>query len=246
MHSNGYIFRYASIIVILAAAFLSLASVLLKPFQERNIEIDKMQGILSAVHIQGVTAKNAIPYFNKYIVEEQVINPKTGEILNDYTKSPKEKAPAFKIDLKNQLYNKKHNKPYKLPIYIAEKNNQKIYIIPMYGQGLWGPIWGNVALTSDFKKVIGVYFGDQEETPGLGGEIKSAHFKNQFIGKTIFDQHGNFTSIKVVKGGIGKLPANERIHGVDALSGATLTSNGVNNMFQNVLSSYLIYIKKHS
>ncbi len=245
MYSNGYIFRYASIVVILAAAFLSLASVLLKPFQERNIEIDKMEGILSAVKIQGVTVKNAIPYFNKYIVNEQVVNAK-GDILNDYTKSPREDAPAFKIDLKAELYNKAHNKPYKLPVYIAEVNNQKIYIIPMYGQGLWGPIWGNVALTSDFKTVVGVYFGDESETPGLGGEIKSAHFKNQFVGKTIFDKHGNFTSIKVVKGGIGKLAPGERIHGVDALSGATLTSNGVNNMFMNVLQSYLPYIKKHS
>jgi Na+-transporting NADH:ubiquinone oxidoreductase subunit C len=232
--------------VILAAAFLSAASVLLKPFQERNIEIDNMQGILSAVKVPGVTAQNAIPQFNKYIVEEQVIDPKTGDVLNDYTKSPKENAPAFKIDLKTELYNKAHNKPYKLPLYIAEVNNQKIYIIPMYGQGLWGPIWGNVALTSDFKTIIGVYFDDEEETPGLGGEIKSAHFKDQFVGKTIFDKHGNFTSIIVEKGGIGKLPSDMRIHGVDALSGATLTSNGVNDMFANVLKSYLPYIKKHS
>ncbi len=246
MYSNGYIFRYASIIVILAAAFLSAASVLLKPFQERNIIIDNMQGILSAVKIPGVTTSNAIPEFNKYIVDEQVIDPKTGDVLNDYTKTPKEDAPAFKIDLKAELYKKAHNKPYKLPLYIAEVNNQKIYVIPMYGQGLWGPIWGNVALTSDFKKIIGVYFDDEEETPGLGGEIKSAHFKNQFVGKTIFDNHGNFTSIKVVKGGIGKLDPDERIHGVDALSGATLTSNGVNDMFENVLKSYLPYIKKHS
>lgn len=245
MYSNGYIFRYASIVVILAAAFLSAASVLLKPFQERNIEIDKMQGILSAVRIQGVTSNNAIPYFNKYIVEEQVVSPK-GDILNDYKSGLKQNAPAFKIDLKTQLYNKKHNKPYKLPVYIAEKNGQKIYVIPMYGQGLWGPIWGNVALTSNFKTIIGVYFGDQEETPGLGGEIKSAHFKNQFVGKTIFDKHGKFTSIIVQKGGIEKLPRDMRIHGVDALSGATLTSNGVNNMFRDVLSSYLPYIRKHS
>ena len=244
MYSNGYIFRYAAILVILAAAFLSLASVLLKPFQERNKAIDKMEGILSAARIEGVNAQNAIPNFNKYIVEEQVINPK-GEVLNSFTKSNKENAPAFGLDLKMELYNMHHNKPFKLPVYIAEKNGQKIYIIPMRGTGLWGPIWGNVALTSNFKTVVGVYFGDESETPGLGGEIKSAKFKDQFIGKTIFNNSGDFTSIKVVKGGVQKLPADERIHGVDALSGATLTSNGVNNMFKDVLDLYLPYIKKH-
>ena len=245
MYSNGYIFRYASIVVILAAALLSFASVVLKPFQQRNIQIDKMSGILAAAKIPNVTTEDAIPLFNKYIVEEQVVSP-NGDILSDYKKSPKEDAPAFKISLKTELYNKKHGKPYKLPVYIAEVNNQKIYIIPLYGQGLWGPIWGNVALRSDMKTIVGVFFDDQEETPGLGGEIKSAHFKNQFVGKTIFDKHGKFTSIIVKKGGIEKLPANMRIHGVDALSGATLTSNGVNDMFENVLSSYLSYIKKHS
>jgi Na+-transporting NADH:ubiquinone oxidoreductase subunit C len=244
MYSNGYIFRYAAILVILAAAFLSLASVLLKPFQERNKAIDKMEGILSAARIEGVNAQNAIPYFNKYIVEEQVISPK-GEVLNSFSKANKENAPAFGLDLKMELYNMHHNKPYKLPIYIAEKKGQKIYIIPMRGTGLWGPIWGNVALTSNFKTVVGVYFGDASETPGLGGEIKSASFKDQFVGKTIFNNSGDFTSIKVVKGGVQKLPSGERIHGVDALSGATLTSNGVNDMFKDVLDLYLPYIKKH-
>ncbi|MBN2614475.1 MAG: NADH:ubiquinone reductase (Na(+)-transporting) subunit C [Bacteroidales bacterium] len=244
MYTNGYIFRYAAILVILAAAFLSLASVLLKPFQERNKAIDKMEGILSAARVEGVNATNAIPYFNKYIVEELVINPK-GDVVSNYTKSPKDEAPAFKLDLKMELYKKAHNKPYVLPLYIADKDGQKIYIIPMRGTGLWGPIWGNMALSSDLNTVIGVYFGDQSETPGLGGEIKSAKFKDQFIGKEIFDKNGDFTSIEVVKGGVKKLPTGQRIHGVDALSGATLTSNGVNDMIKDVLDSYLAYIKKN-
>ncbi len=245
MYSNGYIFRYAAIMVILAAALLSLAAVLLKPFQERNIAIDKMQGILSAAQIKGVTSENAIPNFNKYIVEELVIDPE-GNVVSRYDKSPKQDAPAFNIDLKAELYKQGKHKPYVLPLYVAEKNGQKIYIIPMRGVGLWGPIWGNIALSSNFDKVIGVYFGDKSETPGLGGEIKTPKFKNQFIGKTIFNKKGQFTSIEVVKGGIQKLPPPQRVHGVDAIAGATLTSNGVNNMIKDVLKLYLPYIKKHS
>ncbi len=244
MYTNRYIFTYAAVLVILAAALLSLAAMLLKPFQERNRAIDKMRGILASAQVKEATAENAIPLFNKYIVEELVIDPK-GNVINSYTKSPKEEAPAFKIDLKKENYNKTHNKPYKLPLYIADKGGQKIYIIPMLGTGLWGPIWGNIALTSDFKKVVGVFFDDKSETPGLGGEIKTPKFENQFIGKTIFDNEGHFTSIAVVKGGVVKLPPDQRIHGVDAISGGTLTSNGVDAMLRNTLKSYLPFMKKH-
>ncbi len=244
MYTNGYIFRYAGILVIIAAALLSLAAMLLKPFQERNRAIDKMQGILASAQVQECTADNAIQLFNKYIVEEQVIDPK-GNILSSYTKSPKEDAQAFLIDLKKENYNKAHHKPYNLPLYIAKKDGQTIYIIPMLGTGLWGPIWGNIALKSDFKTVLGVFFDDKSETPGLGGEIATPKFQKQFIGKKIFDNRGNFTSIEVVKGGIVKLPENQRIHGVDAISGGTLTSKGVDAMLRNTIKSYLPYIKKH-
>jgi Na+-transporting NADH:ubiquinone oxidoreductase subunit C len=244
MYTNRYIFTYAAVLVIVAAALLSLAAMLLKPFQERNLAIEKMRGILTSAQVTQANASNAISLFNKYIVKELVIDSK-GNVLNSYTKSPKEDAPAFKLNLKEELYNKSQKRPYKLPLYIAEKDGKTIYIIPMRGTGLWGPIWGNIALTSDFKTVIGVFFGDKEETPGLGGEIAKPKFQNEFIGKTIFNDNGNFTSIKVVKGGVIKLPESQRIHGVDALSGATLTSNGVNNMLHNVLKSYLPYIKNH-
>jgi Na+-transporting NADH:ubiquinone oxidoreductase subunit C len=244
MYTNRYIFTYAAVLVILAAALLSLAAMLLKPFQERNRAIDKMRGILASAKIKDVNADNAIPLFNQYIVEELVLDS-AGNVINSYNKSPKEDAPAFKIDLKIENYNKAHHKPYKLPLYIAEKDGHKIYIIPMRGTGLWGPIWGNIALTSDFKKVVGVFFDDKSETPGLGGEIKTPKFENQFIGKTIFDQHGNLTPIRVVKGGIKKIPQPQRIHAVDAISGATLTSNGVDAMLRNTLKSYLPFMKKH-
>ena len=244
MYTNRYIFTYAAVLVIVAAALLSLAAMLLKPFQERNLTIEKIRGILTSAQVTQADASNAIPLFNKYIVKELVLNPK-GNILDTYTKSPKENAPAFKLDLKKEYYKKSHNKPYSLPLYIAQKDGKTIYIIPMRGTGLWGPIWGNIALTSNFKTVVGVFFGDESETPGLGGEIKTPKFEDQFIGKTIFNDQGHFTSIKVVKGGIIKLPANQRIHGVDALSGATLTSNGVDAMLRDALKSYLPYIESH-
>ncbi len=245
MYSNGYIFRYAAILVIITAALLSMAAMLLKPFQERNRAIDKMQGILVAAGHRDVQAGNAIELFNKSIVEEDIISPE-GEVIDSYKSTPKENGAAFKVNLKTENYNKSKGKPYRLPLYIANVNGKKIYIIPMRGTGLWGPIWGNIALSEDFKTVVGVFFDHEGETPGLGAEITTDHFQKQFIGKTIFDINGKFTSIQVVKGGIKALPPAQQQHGVDAISGGTITSKGVEKMLNETLRSYLPYIKKHS
>jgi Na+-transporting NADH:ubiquinone oxidoreductase subunit C len=245
MYSNGYIFRYAAILVIITASLLSLAAMLLKPFQERNRAIDKMQGILTSASVTDVDAKNAISLFNKYITEEQVINPE-GEVIDTYKESPKEEGKAFMIDMKKENYKKLKGKPYQLPLYIAELNGKKIYIIPMLGTGLWGPIWGNIALADDYKTVVGVFFDHEGETPGLGAEITTENFQKQFIGKQIFDNKGNYVPLEVVKGGVKKLPPNQQIHGVDAISGGTITSKGVQAMLDATLKSYLPYFKKHS
>jgi len=244
MYSNGYIFRYAAIMVIVAAALLSTAAMLLKPFQERNVAIDKMGGILASADIPDITAENAIQLFNEYVKEEIVIN-QDGDVVESYTKAKKEDAKAFKLDLKAELYKKTKGLPYELPLYVIEKNSQTLYVVPLRGVGLWGPIWGNMALNDDLNTIVGVTFDHKGETPGLGAEIIMDFFTNQFVGKKIFDDKGGFKSIKVVKGGIGTLPDSEKIHGVDAISGGTITSNGVNDMLHDVLESYLPYLKKH-
>jgi len=244
MYSNGYIFRYAAIMVIIAAALLSTAAMLLKPFQERNVAIDKMGGILASAHIPDVTASNSIKLFNEFVTEEIVLD-QNGDVVESYTEANKENAKAFSLDMKAELYKKSQGKPFELPLYVINKNGQSLYVIPVRGVGLWGPIWGNIALSSDMNTIVGVTFDHKGETPGLGAEISTAAFEDQFIGKTIFDNQGQFTSIMVVKGGIGKLPEDKRIHGVDAISGGTITSNGVNNMLKDVLETYLPYLQKH-
>ena len=98
-------------------------------------------------------------------------------------------------------------------------------------------------MTSDFQNVVGVVFDHKSETPGLGAEITTERFRNQFQGKTIFSD-GKFVSVKVVKGGVANLAADNQKYSVDAISGGTITSQGVNNMIENVLGSYLPYIEK--
>lgn len=244
MYSNGYIFKYSSIMVIIAAALLSTAAMLLKPYQERNVAIDKMGGILASAQIPDVNSSNAIELFNEYVKEEIVIN-QDGAVVEAYKEGNMEDGKAFAISMKKELYKKSKGEPFELPLYVIERNGTKLYIIPFHGVGLWGPIWGNMALNDDLNTIVGVTFGHKGETPGLGAEIIADFFTKQFVGKKIFDDNNQFTSIKVVKGGVIKLPEDQRIHGVDAISGGTITCNGVNDMIEDVLRSYLPYLQKN-
>ena len=125
------------------------------------------------------------------------------------------------------------------PLFVFEKEGNTYYVIPVRGKGLWGPIWGYLALQGDMNTVYGASFGHKGETPGLGAEIETEIFQQQFVGKKILDESGRFVSVKVIKGGA----APDDVHGVDAVSGGTITSNGVTEMLSRTVSSYIPYFK---
>jgi Na+-transporting NADH:ubiquinone oxidoreductase subunit C len=236
--------------VIVVAAVLSSAATYLKPFQERNIRTEKIMDILKSVKIDAEKAE-AETLYNKYIVEELALNT-AGEATSIYKSNSFEKGEVrpFEIKLKSELKKKefldagKKAEEPNFPLYICNKDGKTFYIIPLRGKGLWGPVWGNIALEEDFKTIYGVTFGHKGETPGLGAEIATQAFQDQFEGKTIFDDAYNFTSVKVVKGGVVTMPADQQIHGVDAISGGTITSTAVSDMIKDCLSNYEAYIKK--
>lgn len=244
MYTNSYVFRYAAIMVILVAAVLSAVAMLLKPAQERNVAIEKMRNILAAANIEA-TAENAIELFDKYIIEEDALSP-TGDVVGIYKNQKLEKGDIrpFEINLKEELYKHTKGEEFILPMYIADVNGTKLYIFPMQGRGLWGQVFGNLALKEDLNTVGGSMFGHDKETPGLGAEIEQTPFESQFIGKKIFDDNGNFTSIRVLKAASKVLPPDQLVHGVDAISGGTITSNGVSEMIMTNMTIYLEYIKK--
>lgn len=122
--------------------------------------------------------------------------------------------------------------------YKAKIENETKYIFPLNGKGLWGPIWGYIVLNEDLNSIFGVYFGHKSETAGLGAEIASKHFQSQFIGKTIFSNDDAFTCLTINKQ--GAKTANE----IDAVSGATITSNAVTDMIKQSLNNYLPFILK--
>ncbi len=243
MYSNAYIFRYAAIMVVIVAAVLSSAATFLKPMQERNMAIDKMQSILAAAGKANVSTDDAIPIFNEFISNMVVID-NNGNVLDDYTGDAKQDSEAFNINLKNELFNKSRGNDFRLPLYVVDRPEGKLYIIPLLGTGLWGPVWGNIALKDDFSEVYGVTFDHKSETPGLGAEINTPSFQDQFVGKRILDEQGNFVSIQVVKGGVSSLPGDQQKHKVDAITGGTITGNGVNDMIENVIESYVPFFQK--
>jgi Na+-transporting NADH:ubiquinone oxidoreductase subunit C len=233
--SNTYIFIYASVMVIIVAAILSYTAETLKPIQQKNIKIEKIQNILKSVGIESTT-DNAQDLFDKYIPAENriVINSK-GEKIN---------GNAFDINLKDE--NVKPEEKRHLPLFICNLDNgDKKIIIPIRGKGLWGPIWGYISFNSDNNTIYGTNFDHEGETPGLGAEIKTDNFQNQFKDKTIFED-GKFVSITVYKGGKGSAAAaGDTNHGVDAISGGTITSKGVEAMIRDCLVAYKEYFKKN-
>jgi Na+-transporting NADH:ubiquinone oxidoreductase subunit C len=224
---------------------LSLASTILQPFQQKNLEIEKMKDILGAANIKGNT--NDIPdYYNKYVVEEIVIDLK-GNILSSYKddKFVKGNVRAFNVDLKQQNKIIKEKGEGMLSLFVVEIDSNVFYVIPMLGKGLWGPVWGNIAIKEDFSSVVGVVFGHKSETPGLGAEISSDDFQKQFFNKKIFSEMGEFVSISVVKGGVKNSNKVSEINGVDAITGGTITSDGVNEMLYSTLKNYIPYFEKN-
>ncbi|MDE6397429.1 MAG: NADH:ubiquinone reductase (Na(+)-transporting) subunit C, partial [Muribaculaceae bacterium] len=127
-----------------------------------------------------------------------------------------------------------------LPVYICDLGNKGTkYILPVYGAGLWGPIWGYIALDSDGSTIYGAYFAHQGETPGLGAEIEKPAFSDQFDGKQMF-KNDQFLPVAVVKRG-QKAPNGEDY--VDAVSGGTITSKGVSQMLTDCLKPYEAYLE---
>lgn len=239
--SNLYIFGYATIMVTIVAILLTSVSMALKPRQEQNIRNDNIMAILSAIGIES-TVENAEDKYNKYIQKEILVDS-DGNVTKTYKGD--ELTGSFEIKLKEELKKERKGKGGVFPIYFAEVEGEQIYIVPLHGKGLWAAIWGNVAFKKDFNTVYGANFDHKSETPGLGAEINSAElFSNQFKGKKIFDEDGNFQSITVIKGGVDSQSKIPKKHGVDAISGGTLTSNGVTDMLEDCLSNYVDYIKK--
>ena len=238
--SNGYIFGFAILMVVVVGAALAIAAMALKPYQQANQAKKKMADILSAMQIDA-TRDKAPELFKEHIQKRIILNHE-GKVVSEKTGEVDIKDPndAFNVDIRAQ-YRDKQMKPEdkQFPVFEGQKNGEHLYIIPVAGKGLWGPIWGYVCLKSDLNTIYGTTFGDESETPGLGAEIAEKPFQLQYVGKTIYDKDGKLVGVEAKKGGA----APDNPHAVDALTGATITSRGVNEMLSRTLEVYNDYFK---
>ncbi len=233
-NGNKYTFIFAIVMVLLVATLLSVAAISLKPFQAKNVEIEKKSQILTSVAKaqEASEADNKTAYieaeYAKYITNSYIVNSK-GEKLE---------GNAFTVDLAKELA--KPVEERQLPVYeCTEADGSVEYILPVRGSGLWGPIWGYLAVESDMNTIFGATFDHEGETPGLGAEINQAWFQAPFKGKKLFDEEGTLVSVAAIKGGA----APDDLHGVDAISGGTITSNGVSDMLKDCMSTYESFLK---
>ena len=223
---NGYTLIYSIGLVVLVGVLLSVVYQALKPMQDENIADDQKKQFLAAALIAPQEGESVAELYDRYVKESFNVGSTGERISTDI-------AP-FDVNIANEV--RKTPDERVLPVFVAETDKGRKYILPIYGAGLWGPIWGYVSFNSDGKTIYGAYFAHQCETPGLGAEIEKPDFQNQFIDKSVFNGD-EFKSVAVVK--VGQEPTDrEYVHGI---SGGTITSQGVSDMLEYSLAPYENY-----
>ncbi len=225
-NSNVYTIVYSTILVIVVAFLLAFVYQVLKDRQDANVALDKKKQILYALDIRGLSDSEAAEKYKEVVLRDDVLN------LNGTFEIAKEGNENHGFKLNSADYKKGM-----LALFVCNIDGAKKYVIPVYGMGLWGPISGYIAINDDKQTVYGAYFNHESETAGLGAEIKdSKAWQDLFKGKKIF------TGTGAVGLGVVKNPSNEECQ-VDAVTGATLTSNGVNDMLQEGIGKYVKFLK---
>ena len=244
INSNKYVFAYITILVLIVAVLLSVTAIKLQPLQKTNMEIEKMQQILAAANYKDIP-KNQIVNRYKELTTELIID-NGGKIMSIYD-FDENTIDGRAFDMAETVeYQKAFDgeSDYLLPVYVVKNpDNSFANVIPIAGKGLWGPIWGYVAVAADGNTIQGAIFDHKSETPGLGAQMSTAKFASMFEGKMLFNDNGEYVAVKLVKGGVSNSNINPK-HGVDAISGGTITSQGVEKMIHDCLKLYIPYIKK--
>ena len=221
-NSNSYTIIYASVMVIIVAFLLAFVSSSLKATQDKNVQLDTKKQILAALNIKNV--EDADAEYKKYVKGDMLMNAdgtlteNTGDFATNYEKEAKEKK--------------------RLHVFVCEVDGQTKYVVPVYGVGLWGAIWGYVALNEDKDTVYGTFFSHASETPGLGAEIATDWFQQEFVGKKTLANDS--VALSVVKHG----KVEKADYQVDGISGGTITSVGVDTMLKKCLKEYVKFLTK--
>ncbi len=220
-NSDIYAILYSVVVVVIVAFLLAGVSSALKPKQDANVELDKKKQILASLNERNLP--DAAATYDALIVADPIVDAQGNTVAENG---------GFKVA--NDAVSESN-----LPLYVAKlADGSKKYIIPMTGNGLWGGIWGYLALNDDCNTIYGVYFSHASETPGLGAEIASDKFQSRFPGREVY-RDGN-VALTIVK------KVTDETVEVNAISGATITCNGVNDMLQRKLAPYKAYLSANA
>ena len=219
-NSNSYTIIYASVMVIIVAFLLAFVNSSLRDLQGKNVELDTKKQILSSLGIREVQDAEAefakVVKADMVVAEDGSLTEYNGKFVTAYEKEFKENGRAH--------------------VFVCELDGQTKYVVPVYGAGLWGAIWGYVSLNEDKNTVYGTYFSHASETPGLGAEIATEHFQDEFKNKQVLE--GESIALSVVKNGKVENPDFQ----VDGISGGTITSNGVDAMLKGCMAHYTKFL----
>lgn len=226
----GRTFAVIGSLCLVCSVVVSGAAVLLKPTQQRNQALDVQTNI---VDVAGLGRANVAENYERFI-EARLLDLETGELTDQsvtgYNQRTAAKDPSTSISLSTDEDPAGIRRRANLaPVYLAKDENGELesIILPMHGQGLWSTMYAFVAVEPDGNTIKGITYYEQGETPGLGGEVENPAWRAQFVGKKLFDDNGE-PALRVVKGGAPQGAPSS----VDGLSGATLTSNGVQHTFE--------------
>ena len=250
--STANTFLVATVLCLVCALVVSAAAVALKPKQAENVQLDRKKNILKVTGFteEEIKAGGGITELFASRFETTIIDMRTGEEAVDAAKTAMEKAKGKELPNIKATYDqlwaskrppesglstklkkkqdvpgikKRENFSHVFMLKSEDKSSIEKYVFPVRGMGLWSMMQGYLAVEPDFQTVAGLTFYQQAETPGLGGEVENPNWKAKWPNKKIFEN--GEVALSVSK---GDQTANE--YGVDALSGATITSNGVSNM----------------
>lgn len=222
-NSNTYTIIYSVIIVVVVAFLLAFVSKGLEEKQNENVALDKKKQILYSLNIRGLKDQEATNKYNEVVLKDNIIDEE-GNIVEQGEKGGINKG--FRL-------NSADTKAGRLAIFECNIDGKKKFVVPVYGMGLWGPISGYISINEDCKTIYGAYFNHESETAGLGAEIKdNEDWQKSFKDKLIFDEEGKNVILSVKK------KVDSPKSQVDAITGATLTSDGVSLMLQDGLKQY--------
>jgi len=222
---------------------MSLTSVVLKPAQDKQVELDTKKKILGAVmDISNIQDPNEILALYEKRVSSKVVDINGNEVTEDSKGFP---IVAEKVNIQKNYKLAPEDRVYPVFMFMEDSDPSLVdaYIFPMFGNGLWDWIAGYIALDSDLNTIRGVAFDHKQETPGLGARITDDNVQGRYVEKKIYNEQDELVSVSMIKGeGNSGLSA----HQVDGLSGATMTAKGVNKMLEHYFKCYQGFISKVS